>query len=148
MRLLDIDGPRPRIELRDDPHVDWVGRVDRPAGSRTTTMELQKRLLPNDKFLERVVAHEMVHHRNYLAATEDEKHGAAFREGAARVNAIMGPGFVVEKIKPPQAEGGFAKTLALVLGAGGLTLLAATLLRPRLPQPGQADERGIYERSG
>ena len=83
----------------------WAARIDRRGGrSRSTdsaTIELQRQHVANDaKFLERVIAHEMIHHRNYLDGTEDEKHGDAFREGAARINAIMGPDFVVEKIKP------------------------------------------------
>ena len=151
MGILQIDGERPSIKLRDDPSTAWVGRTDQNSGrSPATTMELQKKLFKNDRFLERVIAHEMVHHRNYLAGIEDEKHGAAFREGAARVNAIMGPDFVVEKISPP---GSSLTKLLLALGFGGLGFLAAGLLRrkqsiptsPTQPtQPARDDERGIY----
>ena len=159
MEILQIDGERPNIKLRNNPSVHWVGRTDGPSDRPpTTTIELQKRLFKNDRFLERVIAHEMVHHRNYLASTEDEKHGASFREGAARINAIMGPDFVVEEITPPPAESGFSTKLMLTLGFGGLAFLAAALLwRKQLSrtqgisttlmpptQPKRENERGTY----
>lgn len=147
MEILQIDGERPSIKLRNNPSVDWVGRTDRHSSDRPpTTIELQKRLFNDDRFLERVIAHEMVHHRNYLASTEDEKHGASFREGAARINAIMGPDFVVEKIAPLPAESGFSTKLMLALGFGGLVFLATSLLgRKQLStQLPRENERGTY----
>lgn len=142
MGVLQIDGPRPRIELLEGAARDWAARADHDPP--TTLIELRSRLFSgNDKFLERVVAHEMVHHRNYLAGAEDEQHGPAFREGADLINAIMGRGFVVETISPPDAGSGFSKAL-LALGVGGLATLAtigaAVKLRPELPD----NERGHY----
>ena len=81
MDVLQIDGERPVIKVRDNSKA-WAGRADRHPERPTTLIELQKKWLSqgakHDKFAERVVAHEMVHHRNYLAGTEDEKHGPAF----------------------------------------------------------------------
>jgi hypothetical protein len=68
---------------------------------------IQRSILGDDRTLERVVAHEVIHHRDALAMSEGEmallrlgirpeSHGATFREGAARINAVMGPGFVTE----------------------------------------------------
>ena len=137
MDLLQVDGERPVIKVRDNSK-PWAGRADRHPERPTTLIELQKKWLSkNDRFAEHVLAHEMVHHRNYLAGTEDEKHGPAFREGAARVNAVMGPGFVAEKISPPPSK------WMVALGVGGLALLGAILLfKPsaRLPR----NERGHY----
>ena len=142
MGVLQIDGPRPRIELLDGAARDWAARAehDRP----TTLIELRARLFSgNDRFLERVVAHEMVHHRNYLVGTEDEQHGTAFREGAQLINAIMGQGFVVETISPPDAGSGFSKAL-LAIALGGLatvaTIATAVKRQPALPD----NERGHY----
>ena len=84
----------------------WLGRSSwsskRP---HTTLLELQQSILGDDRTLERVIAHEMIHHRDALAISDNEmalmrvgikpeSHGASFHEGAARINAVMGPGFV------------------------------------------------------
>ena len=140
MDVLQIDGERPVIKVRDNSKA-WAGRADRHPERPTTLIELQKKWLSqgakHDKFTERVVAHEMVHHRNYLAGTEDEKHGPAFREGAARVNAVMGPGFVAEKISPPPSK------WMVALGIGGLALLGALLLLKPSARS-RMNERGHY----
>jgi hypothetical protein len=142
MEVLQVAGPRPRVELVSGTAANWAARTDQDPP--TTLIELRAKLFSDsDKFLERVVAHEMIHHRNYLAGAEDEQHGPAFREGADRINAIMGRGFVVERITPPDAGIGLAKAL-LAIGIGGLAAIAtiktAVSLRPTLPD----NERGHY----
>lgn len=106
MGILQIAGEQPIIKLRSNLGSKWLGRSTwsskRP---HTTLLELQQSILGDDRTLERVIAHEMIHHRDALAITEKdivlmgvgikpESHGASFREGADRINAIMGPGFV------------------------------------------------------
>ena len=106
MAILEIAGERPSIKLRSNLGSKWLGRSSwsskRP---HTTLLELQQSILGDDRTLERVIAHEMIHHRDALAISENEmalirvgikpeSHGASFREGAARINAVMGPGFV------------------------------------------------------
>lgn len=108
MDLLGIVGERPVIKLRSNLGSKWLGRSSwsskRP---NTTILELQQSILGDDRTLERVIAHEMIHHRDAIAiSAEDivlmglgikpESHGATFREGAAQINAVMGPGFVTE----------------------------------------------------
>ena len=106
MGILEIAGERPSIKLRSNLGSKWLGRSSwsskRP---HTTLLELQQSILGDDRTLERVIAHEMIHHRDALAISENdvvlmhvgikpESHGASFREGAARINAVMGSGFV------------------------------------------------------
>lgn len=108
MGLLQIDGARPIVKLRSNLGSKWLGRSTwsskRP---HTTILELQQSILGNDRTLERIIAHEMIHHRDSLAISQSdialmkvgikpESHGASFREGADRINAVMGPGFVTE----------------------------------------------------
>jgi hypothetical protein len=108
MGVLAIDGQRPIVKLRSNLGSRWLGRSTwsskRP---RTTLLEIQQSILGDERTLERVIAHEMIHHRDALALSESsialmgvgikpESHGASFREGAARINAVMGPGFVTE----------------------------------------------------
>ena len=108
MDLLGVLGDRPVVELRDNLGVRWLGRSTWSARTPgTTLLELQRSITGDDRTLERVVAHEMIHHRDALAMSEGDlarlrvgirpdPHGASFREGAALVNAVMGPGFVTE----------------------------------------------------
>jgi hypothetical protein len=108
MGVLAIDGARPVVKLRSNLGSKWLGRSTwsskRP---HTTLLEIQQSILGDDRTLERVIAHEMIHHRDALAISDQdialmgvgirpEAHGASFREGAARINAVMGPGFVTE----------------------------------------------------
>jgi len=108
MGMLEIDGERPIVKLRSNLGSRWLGRSTwsskRP---HTTLLELQQSILGDDRTLERVIAHEMIHHRDALAISQSdivlmgvgikpESHGASFREGATRINAVMGPGFVTE----------------------------------------------------
>ena len=142
MGVLQIGGPRPRIELLDGVARDWAARAEHDPP--TTLIELRSRLFSgNDKFLERVVAHEMVHHRNYLAGTEDEQHGMPFREGAQLINAIMGPGFVVETIKPPGGDNRFS-ALLIALGVGGAAVAATLAAAVKVHPKGLDNERGHY----
>jgi hypothetical protein len=104
--ILEIHGERPIVKLRSNLGSKWLGRSTwsskRP---HTTLMELQQSILGDDRTLERVIAHEMIHHRDAVTISEadialirlgirPESHGSSFHEGASRVNAIMGPGFV------------------------------------------------------
>lgn len=108
MRMLSIDGAKPIVEVKTRIGAAWLGR-DRWTSRmpHTTTMELQRSILVDPRTLERVVAHEMVHHRDNLALTPEQlhllklgikpdSHGPSFRQGAAVINAVMGPNFVTE----------------------------------------------------
>lgn len=106
MGILQIDGEPPIIKLRSNLGSKWLGRSTwSPSRPHTTLLELQQAILGDERTLERVIAHEMIHHRDALAISENEvvllrvgikpeAHGASFREGAARINAVMGSDFV------------------------------------------------------
>jgi len=106
MRMLDIAGDRPVVKLRSNLGSKWLGRSTWSSKNpHTTILELQTSILGDDRTLERVIAHEMIHHRDALAISDNDKvlmglgikpegHGASFREGAAVINAVMGPDFV------------------------------------------------------
>jgi hypothetical protein len=168
MGVLGIVGERPIVKLRSNLGSKWLGRSTwsskRP---HSTILELQQSILSDDRTLERVIAHEMIHHRDALAiSTNDivlmgvgikpESHGASFREGAARINAVMGPGFVTEVsdkeyshapskkkffvLITPLPDGRFGWTWAARLGAQAKTWIDAKFLQgSRLVQT--ADER-------
>ena len=106
MRILRIDGDLPIVRIRDNLGSRWLGSdAWSPRFPRTTTMEIQRRVLADPLTLERIVAHEMVHHRDALAMSErdivllksgfrPDGHGSSFLQGAAMVNAVMGANFV------------------------------------------------------
>jgi hypothetical protein len=110
MRILEIRGAKPLIKLRSNLAAKWLGRDGWHSRLPwTTTLELQRAIITHPTTLERVIAHEMVHHRDFLvmAASPDplalmrigvrNPHGKDFLEGAAKINAVMGPGFVTVK---------------------------------------------------
>jgi hypothetical protein len=108
LAILGVHGEPPVVRLRDNLGARWLGRSTwSPSRPDTTLLELQRSILGDDRTLERVVAHEVIHHRDALAMSEGEvallrlgikpeSHDATFREGAARINAIMGTDFVTE----------------------------------------------------
>jgi hypothetical protein len=111
MGILGIRGmATPIIQLRDNVGSQWLGRTVYAPHKLpdTTTIQIQKNILSFPSTLERVVAHEIVHHRDFLKLTPNEKqliklgikpsgHGPNFREGAAKINAVMGPDYVTVK---------------------------------------------------
>jgi len=109
MAMLDIHGDPPIVKIRNNLGSQWLGRSTwTPSKPHTTLLELQQSILWDAPTLERVVAHEMIHHRDALAISENEvallkfgikpeSHGASFREGAEKINAVMGAGFVTKE---------------------------------------------------
>src|SRR5258708_7228725 len=105
--LGEQDLPRPRLEFRANILARWLGvDVWRPSDPSTTTLLLQKSILGHPRTLERVGAHEVIHHVDFmrmsareveairLGARTRDGHGASFLEKAALINARMGDGFV------------------------------------------------------
>jgi len=103
------DEPPPIIQIRNNLGSKWLGRTTwKGRAPETTTIELQQVIVNHPATLERVVAHEIVHHVEALQMTEVEKrrvelgiplpsHGRHFFDLAARINREMGDNFVSEK---------------------------------------------------
>lgn len=98
----------PRIAVRDNLGVNWLGRTHWYASEPDISLiVIQRRALADERSLERVVAHEMIHHINFtndpewtLAMVRQKRfegHGREFMRLAEEVNAEMGEGFVTEK---------------------------------------------------
>lgn len=100
-RILGVHG-EVVMWLRDDMH-GWLGQSTCLSAARTR-IELQRRLLVDSRAFEKVIAHEVVHHWQTFGLTPRERaripdHGEKFLEGAAKVNAVMGRGFVTELVR-------------------------------------------------
>lgn len=105
--LLGFDGPAPRVSIVP-PSVNrrWRGRcVWSPKAPESTRLEVDQVVTGDARTLERIVAHETIHHTVFLtskpilipgrrALFPDGAHGPRFRAGAAKINAKMGPDFV------------------------------------------------------
>jgi hypothetical protein len=101
----------PQVEVRNNLGSKWYARtVWHPSRPTTSTIQIQKVALEDERTLERIVAHEMIHHVNFLRMSAAERaalkhhrgflsddHGRKFHEMAALVNAEMGDGFVTER---------------------------------------------------
>jgi hypothetical protein len=127
MEILSIRGAKPVVEVKTRVGSGWLGRDSWVSTlPYTTTLELQRSILGDPRTLERIVAHEMVHHRDFLAMTPDqialsrfgirgEDHGAAFRHGAAIINAVMGPDFVTVHSDKEYVQAPLDKDLYLLI---------------------------------
>jgi hypothetical protein len=94
----------PRIAIRNNISSTWLGRCHFKLGQENL-MEIQKRVMYDDRTLERIVAHEMAHHADYLELTENEiallrarikrtSHGPRWQAFANKINRVMGDDFV------------------------------------------------------
>lgn len=99
---------RPRIEIHQNVGSRWLGRcIWTTRDPSTSTIELQRSILGDERTLERIIAHEMVHHRDFMNLSEQDLallkvgikpdgHGESFMQGAAIINEAMGPDFVTK----------------------------------------------------
>ena len=112
--------PMPRIKIVNNVGSKWLGRdsyipkVDKS----NTTLEIQKRITEDEKTLDRVVLHELIHHKDFIEkfthpehgesnykktaqlhklGIKDDGHGKEFKEWADKINMVMGKDFVTEK---------------------------------------------------
>lgn len=100
--------PIPNFKIVNDRAPHWLGRtVYHPAVDETnTTIQIQKKIIGDDKTLDRVMAHELIHHLEFLRKGKTlthpiirklhDGHGDFFHAWARRINSEMGEDFVNE----------------------------------------------------
>lgn len=105
MGILGVD-VAPVVAVQDNLGSKWLGKtLWTTRNPSTTKIVLQKAILDDDLTLERVVAHEMIHHVEMLELTpadvqkirmgiKPRAHGVRFLELAREVNEQMGNDFV------------------------------------------------------
>jgi hypothetical protein len=185
MAMLKIDGERPDVrvsairereqKVRDGQEGYVAGATHwHPLRPYTSLIRLQETLFKRPLQLESTIAHELVHHRNNLAISDDEiknwlatgeppawwaendGHGKAFRDGAERINAIMGSDYVMEEggstaedeeeervIQTEKARSKkihFGKQILFGIGGGVLLVLALRKVFPRGLRPASSPE--------
>lgn len=112
LAILGWSGPKPAIKLSGPLGVRWAGRCHsrtyRVFGSANgmatvtrevrTTVELHRKVLGNARTMERVIAHEVVHHVQYHTPGGGSRvnggHGPDFLAMAETINAVAGKDFV------------------------------------------------------
>lgn len=114
----------PDFEIVNRIRVNWLGRAvmkagikdGKKAGMERPLVYLQKSILSDEKSLERIVAHELIHCYEYqegewyieffnsepskqrrMMRYQPDGHGEFFRKYAAKINSVKGDGFVSEK---------------------------------------------------
>jgi hypothetical protein len=106
LAILGFEGVRPSIKLSGRVAAKWLGRCKphsktfdgetRRRAVVATTIEILRSVCSDERTLERVIAHEVVHHVQFLTQNRGG-HGADFLDRAARINAVAGAGFVTVK---------------------------------------------------
>lgn len=107
LRILGEPSPLPRIAIVNHLGAKWHGRHTYFPKAGDYLMEVQRSVLADEPTLERIVAHETVHHAEAHALTDADRqllrmgrgrhllsHGSSFTSRASKINSVMGPGFV------------------------------------------------------
>lgn len=106
-----LDLPAPRIRIVDRLTGGFLGRCRYKVGDATTTIEIQKSILNHERTRKRTLAHELVHHADFILNLskldgynlkayrkyKDDAHGNFFKDYSKKINQIENdPTFVNE----------------------------------------------------
>ena len=142
------DAEEPDVVLRDNVGSHWLGRWSmkwREKQPSRPVIEIQRSVLRDPRTLERVVAHEVVHHVQYLHLDPSELnllrigirpigHGQSFHQVAAVLNEKVGADFVTVKSDQEYVVAPSGKRILLLIyptRAGRLGWQWATRLGPK-----------------
>jgi hypothetical protein len=137
----------PRISIKDNLGSHWLGRCIFRIGQQNV-MEIQKSAMFDEVTLERVVAHEMCHHAEYLALTDQDlaklkvgirppSHGKQWEVFAAKVNSVMGSGYVTETSDSSHILAPETKPYSLLIvefGGGRLGYAVGVRITPKMQE--------------
>jgi hypothetical protein len=107
--------PMPRIKIANSLTAKWLGRDVYKSGDTNTQLEVQKRITDDEKTLDRILTHELIHHWEFLILNpnadaknsyiqkankiyqgKQTSHGKPFRDWSAKINSVMGKDYVTE----------------------------------------------------
>lgn len=99
--------PIPEVKLVKKLGVGWLARdVWHPATPDTTTLEVNVLLIESEEQLDRIIAHEVIHHYTFVVLKYGKLsggmakalgHGPEFKKWAAKINSVKGADYVTEK---------------------------------------------------
>ena len=116
----DYNLPMPRIKIVNHTGSKWLGRCkyNSRIDKNNTTIEIQKKVTSDEKSLDRIIAHELIHHWEFITRytnpinekrekaqemikshdpLDRESHGKIFQEWADKINSVMGKDYVTTK---------------------------------------------------
>jgi hypothetical protein len=108
MKILGTKAPVPVIKLTDNLGSKWLGITNWTSQTPgNTTIRYQKSIIDDPRTFERVAAHEMVHHHEFMnltakdialmrAGVKTDGHGKQFFDLATKINDVMGKDFVTK----------------------------------------------------
>lgn len=136
----------PKIVVRNNLGSRWLGRLIWRHGHENV-MEIQESALVDERTLERIVAHEMAHHVEFLEITEEDlaririgirppEHGARWRELAHQINSTVGDSnFITETSDQAFVQAPETKPYVLLvspIGSGSLGYAIGVRLSPKM----------------
>jgi hypothetical protein len=105
----EFDLPMPDVKLVNQARATYLARCIWRRGGTNTRIEVQRRATGDPKTLRRVLAHELVHHWEFLHLDQSkalalqqlgirspDEHGPEFMQQAERINAMEGADYVTE----------------------------------------------------
>jgi hypothetical protein len=104
----DEDLPMPDIKLVNRARASYLARCVWRKGGTNTLFEVQRRIMGDPKTLRRVMAHELIHHWEFLRTDQtralalqslgirSDGHGPAFMQQAQRINSMEGSDYVTK----------------------------------------------------
>jgi len=116
----DIQLPMPIVKIVNNTVPKWLGRCvyTHNANENRSVIEIQKSIANDEKTLDRVLCHELIHAVDFYKqfghpeqgkenwdkyvthrrlGFKSDGHGKEFQEWAAKINSVMGPDYVTEK---------------------------------------------------
>lgn len=137
----DLQLPVPEIKIRNNVNSKALGRCLWRRGSKNTTIELQKSIVDNEKTLERVLIHELIHHYVFLTGQNDgDGHSGAWKQKAEELNKIFGPGYISQTSDESYEKNGKEYYIVIVPKAGSNRYSFISTVTPSMSQKATIQE--------
>jgi len=162
--------PMPRIKIVNQITSTWLGRTlySRKVDLNNTTIEIQKRVTTDEKSLDRVIAHELIHHWEFLTkyghpdvgeeiwkkmqamrkyGIKPESHGKDFYDWAEKINSVMGKDYVTKESDMSYVTEIDKDFYVIILPATSGKFSYAWMVRPSKDQQIQAQKMMIEQKA-
>jgi hypothetical protein len=133
----DLQLPVPEIKIRNNVNSKTLGRCLWRKGAKNTTIELQKSIVDNEKTLNRVLIHELIHHYVFLTNPENDGsdgHGGAWRKKADELNKTLGADYISQTSDESYEKNGKEYYIVIVPKAGSSRYSFISTVSPSMSQ--------------